>query len=257
MINKFRLFKNSLQLSYCTRFILKSLFFLILLLTFGSTLPAFATVYFGAYDPSTGLTALAYSSSGGNFWQTAIAGKGMVGEGALGACRPARPRIAELIAEKKSAQEIIDTVNAICKDYIDMEEYYRLTVVLADGTLKNYIGSEACPDHGHCGGFQGKNFIIAGGGLEEGVLEGTRDYWNSLSLQIPFYCRVYKTLQKIYLLGGEVYSFKGASIAFNHPQWKNLAYFYSNKLRLDKSEIDFVDQIGLQMKHDLNANCHY
>ncbi|MCB0403910.1 MAG: DUF1028 domain-containing protein [Bdellovibrionales bacterium] len=180
------------------------------------------TIYLAAHDPITGSIGIAYSSSGGNFWQTRIKGRGLLGEQAYGLCRNATPKAflengdsAELVAEKVQAQ--CDTVGW---------DQYRLAVVTTDGKLAGLIAKQGChagnPD---CGMRWGDNFLIIGGGLTEGVLDAGLAAYENTNPDDPLHCRLLKTLQAVYAAGGEKKDFRGASITVDDPGLAELLHW--------------------------------
>lgn len=173
---------------------------------------ASATMYFAAYEPSTGEIGLVYSSSGAHFWQTLVKGKGLAGAQNYGLCDSATPE--EFLNQGLSATEIAHKIKEQC----DAEDYYsyRFLVVTADGHIDYVIGRDGCsiPD---CGARRGENFVITGGGLEAGVLDAAVNAYQSQPRDISFTCRLFRTLRELYKAGGEVKEFAGSSITVDGP----------------------------------------
>ncbi len=173
---------------------------------------AFATMYFAAFDRATGQTALVYSSSGGNFWQTLVKGKGLAGAQNYGLCKEATPRI--FFEQGLSAPEVVARVKAQC----DAADYhaYRFLAVTPDGNIDYVIGRDGCsiPD---CGARRGENFVVTGGGLQPGVLDAAVAAYEAQDPKLTFTCRLYGTLTSLYASGGQINDFVGASITVDNP----------------------------------------
>ena len=207
---------------------------------------AHATVYFTAYDPKSGAIALVYSSSGGNFWQTLVKSKGLIGAQASGLCGTATPEI--FLEEGLSAEAIGQQLKSQC----DQENFqaYRLSIITTDGKMSSVIAEAGCHSGNiNCGTKKTKDFMITGGGLEEGVLEKATSFWETLLPQLPFKCKLLFTLKWIYLVGGEKHDFAGASITIDDPRMDNLVDWQGRG-----AEATLIPQISDLMKKD-GYNC--
>lgn len=180
---------------------------------------AHATMYFAAYEPSTGEMGLVYSSSGGHFWQTLVKGKGLAGAQNYGLCEEATPE--KFLNDGLSAPEVVRLVHDQCEKA--GWESYRFLVITADGQIDYVIGKDGCsiPD---CGARRGENVVVTGGGLQEGVLDAAIQAFHSQSKDQPFTCRLFRTLQQVYAAGGQLKQFMGASITVDHPGKSNLMH---------------------------------
>lgn len=202
------------------------------------------TVYFTAFDKVSGTTALVYSSSGGNFWQTLVKGKGMIGAQSYGLCHEATPEI--FLNQNLSAEQLIFELSTQCTQ-VNWHNY-RLSVVTIDGQMSSHIASNGCHDGNvFCGSEKGEEFLITGGGLEEQTLKMTRDYYNSLPKKISFTCRLYKTLVKAYEVGGELKEFRGASITMDNPAWDNF-FDIRHKRKWNEPENVLLENLSIQLK---------
>jgi uncharacterized Ntn-hydrolase superfamily protein len=215
---------------------------LILALLVFSASPAFATMYFAAYDPATGEIGLAYSSSGGHFWQTLVKDKGLAGAQNYGLCDEATPQ--EFLEQGLSAGEVARRVKEQC----DAADYhsYRFLVVTADGKIDYVIGRDGCsiPD---CGARRGANVVVTGGGLEEGVLDAAIQAYESLDLNLSFTCRLFNTLKQVYAAGGEFHEFQGASLTVNSPKEGRFQHFQSDIFG-GGGQQDLLTDLGRQLK---------
>eukprot|EP01080_Neovahlkampfia_damariscottae_P002217 gene2217-2391_t len=170
------------------------------------------TLYIAAWDKDTKTLGQAYSSSGGNFWQTYIKNKGMIGEAASGlrGCRGINTT--QLLNTKMNATQITQVIREKCGSWTS----YRLTIntFSGKGDLVGYIAARGCHSgNQNCGMKKSKRFVIMGGGLRPGVLEAGEKKWKELDQKKSLKCRLYETLAEVYRVGGEKVPFKGASIA--------------------------------------------
>lgn len=178
-----------------------------------------ATLYVAAYDEATRAIGLAYSSSGANFWQTRIKGKGMVAAQASGLCAEATP--AAFLQQGLSAAAITAEIEKQCTA-VDWHRY-RLAAITVDAAIAGFIAAEGCTStNQECGKLTDKHFLVMGGGLEAEVLEAARTHYFQLPAELSFACRLYSTLEAIYAAGGEKKEFKGASIAIDAPDSSRL-----------------------------------
>lgn len=198
---------------------MRALLLTVLLLSAAS---AQATMYLAAFEPSTGEMGLIYSSSGGNFWQTLVKGKGLAGAQNYGLCDEATPE--KFLNDGLSATEVVNRVHQQC-EAVGWESY-RFLVITADGKIDYVIGKDGCSIP-TCGGLRAENVVATGGGLQEGVLEAAVQAFQSQSASQPFVCRLFHTLEQIYYSGGEIKEFKGASITVDHPGKANLLHVRS------------------------------
>ncbi|MEZ4750628.1 MAG: DUF1028 domain-containing protein [Bdellovibrionota bacterium] len=185
------------------------------------------TIYLAAHDPVTGSIGIAYSSSGGNFWQTRVKGRGLLGEQAYGLCRNATPKA--FLEAGDSAETVAEKVQAQC-DAVGWDQY-RLAVVTTDGQIAGLIAKQGChagnPD---CGLRWGDNFLIIGGGLTEGVLAAGLSAYENTDPDKPLHCRLLATLKAVYAAGGEKKDFRGASITVDDPKLTDLHHWEARGL---------------------------
>ncbi len=222
-----------------------SLRYLVIFVVLFSVTSAQATIYFTAYDPVSKQTALVYSSSGGNFWQTLVKGKGMVGAQASGLCENATPE--EFLEQGFSAAEVTQKLAEQC-DQVGWTPY-RLSVITTDGLMSSFIAETGCHDGNiFCGNKTTTHFSVTGGGLEDGVLDRAISTWESFP-KVSFICRLYLTLESIYQVGGEKKEFRGASIAIDDPNMAELIYWKSMG-----EEKDLLPEIKKQME-DSGVHC--
>src|SRR5688572_14553564 len=104
---------------------------LLSLAVFAYSAQAGATMYLAATNPSTGEIGMIYSSSGGNFWQTLVKGKGLAGAQNYGLCAEATPQ--DFLEKGLSAGVVVTKVKEQC-DAVDYHAY-RLLVVTTDGKI--------------------------------------------------------------------------------------------------------------------------
>jgi hypothetical protein len=187
-----------------------------------ATTSARATIYVAAYDPATHSIGIAYSSSGGHFWQTRVKGKGLIGAGAYGLCPSATPT--EFLRDGDSASVIADKLNAQCREH--HWEAFRLAIVTSDGAIETVIGKQGCTvENPECGARKTRDFAVVGGGLKKGVLDAAIEGWERLSPDSPLACRLYHALEAIYSTGGEKKDFIGASITVDDPARPDLQHW--------------------------------
>lgn len=188
-----------------------------------SAIQAHGTMYFAAYEPSTGEIGLVYSSSGGHFWQTLVKDKGLAGAQNYGLCEEATPQ--EFLDQGLSAGEVARKVKEQC----DAADYhtYRFLVITTDGQIDYVIGRDGCsiPD---CGARRGANIVVTGGGLQAGVLDAAIQAFEAQDPRDSFTCRLYKTLRQVYAAGGEINEFKGASLTVDSPRTGVFQHFQTD-----------------------------
>ncbi|MBI4405672.1 MAG: DUF1028 domain-containing protein [Deltaproteobacteria bacterium] len=180
-----------------------------------------ATLYVAAYDPPTKAIGLAYSSSGGNFWQTRVKGKGLVGAQAYGLCAQATPDA--FLRDGLSASLVAEQLQKQC--HAIRWESYRLVVITSDGAIASVIAEQGCTsDNQECGELKELDFLIIGGGLVEGVLgKGQQAYLKTDAESLG--CRLLQTLWAVYRAGGEKKDFRGASITIDDPSHLSLIHW--------------------------------
>jgi uncharacterized Ntn-hydrolase superfamily protein len=185
---------------------------------------AFATIYIAAYDPNTKSIGLAYSSSGANFWQTLVKGKGLVGAQASGLCREATPL--EFLNQGLTASHVVRSIYDQC--HAVGWEAYRVISVTTDGAIDWVFGANGChAGNAYCGGVKDKNIAVTGGGLSKDVLEKTLAAYQAIDPLLPLQCRLLKTLEAMYQAGGEIKEFKGASVTVDTPIQDKLLHWES------------------------------
>lgn len=196
--------------------------FVVFISVFALAQQARGTIYLVAHDPVTGSIGMAYSSSGGNFWQTRVKGRGLLGEQSYGLCQHATP--ATFLKAGDSAQLVADQLEAQC-DAAHWDRY-RLAVVTADGEIAGLIAKAGCHAGNHdCGMRWGDHFLIIGGGLSDGVLDAGLRAYARTDPDSPLYCRLLKTLEKVYQAGGEKKQFRGASLTVDDPTLTELLHW--------------------------------
>ncbi|MCB0416831.1 MAG: DUF1028 domain-containing protein [Bdellovibrionales bacterium] len=198
-----------------------------LFISFALADSARGTIYLAAQDPVTGSIGIAYSSSGGNFWQTRVKGRGLLGEQSYGLCRNATPKA--FLEAGDSAETVADKVQAQC-DAVGWDQY-RLAVVTTDGKIAGLIAKQGChagnPD---CGMRWGDNFLIIGGGLTDGVLDAGLAAYEKTNPDRPLHCRLLDTLKAVYAAGGEKKDFRGASVTVDDPNLTQLLHWEARGL---------------------------
>ena len=206
-----------------------------------------ATIYVAAYDPATRAIGYAYSSSGANFWQTKVKGKGLIGAQAYGLCSEATPE--KWLREGLSAQGVADELTRQCRQA--GWEKFRLVAITADGAIAGVIAKQGCHRQNEvCGEIKSRDFIVIGGGLEANVLEAARDFNDALPSETSLPCRLYRTLREVYRAGGEKKDFRGASVTVDFPSRSKLMHWEARG-----AEGTLLETIHNQM-HQEGHVCH-
>jgi hypothetical protein len=171
---------------------------------------SFATVYLAAYDKSSQSWGLAYSSSGGNFRIKLEKDKGIIGFGSYGSCHGIDAN--DLFKLNLSAKEVTDRIYKWCQR--QNWEKFRMTAVTSDGVTSSLIAKQGCHySNKNCGERVSKTFVITGGGLRRKVHKRVFKFYKNIEkTDQALECKLLKTLQYLYKVGGEKLEFVGAAV---------------------------------------------